>query len=496
MSSAVANALSRKTWEEHEPIPDQDKIDAARARMHSAASMLKSVIAREVGAIVHVIPTSGVDTLAVTLLPDGFVAQLFNPDFVLELETDQDLTFVRTHEVYHLLMRHLWGDRNMKGDDVYTLAQEATINERVQRLMMGGANLPPSKRMMPKQLNHETGTYEESGVNPFKTWERYRKDLKDQGLTPADFVDFYSSDLRCYSELKRMKKNPLGRGGAPKCETGQATAGGGGGSQQSQNNQGNGNQQNQQGQGNQPTVDPGMLKDVVESGLEQAVRQAQERERTGHSNNPAKDEISDLMDMPDQDESISTMWGDIGANQLRGKAVETKKVEFWKQYLQEALQSRLTPGETLVYNQAIWWADPARLSRKGDEEIKKVVLALDTSGSMMTSVIDYVVELLGDEDEIEIAAMLAFDAEVYPIEVGEPVRGGGGTDPSDISKYVEEELGGDVDALIAVTDGYFPHVLPKWESDRWIWLITPDGDGQGLDDLGMTVYDLDMGQVA
>lgn len=492
MSSAVANALSRKTWEEIEPVPDPDKIEAARNRLHAANSLLKSAVAAEVSAIVNVVPTSGVDTLAVTLLPDGFVAQVFNPDFVLSLETDTDLAFVRTHEVYHLLMRHLWGDRNMRSDDVYTLAQEATINERVQRLMMGNAALPPSKRMMPKAFDADSGTYEESGVNPYKTWERYRKDLKDQGLDPAEFIDFYSSDLRCYAELKRMAKNPHGRSGKPKCESGQAVQGSGGG-QSDPNQKGQGQPQPQPGQGNQPTVDPGMLKEVVEKGLEQTVRQANERDRAGHGTNRAKDELSDLMDMPDQDDSISTMWGDLGANQLRGKPTETKKVEFWKQYLQEALHSRLVPGERMVYNQAIWW-EP-RLARKGEEETRKVLVAVDTSGSMQSTVLEYITEMLGDEDDLELQ-FCCFDAEVYPISLGEPLRGGGGTDPSHISTYIEDELNGDIDCVVVVTDGYFAQVQPSWEPDRWIWLITEDGDGAWMDDLGMTVYDLDMNTAA
>lgn len=491
MSSAIANALSRKSWEEHEPIPDVTKVEAARRRLQASSTMLKSAVATEVSAIVNVVPTSGVDTLAVTLLPDGFVAQLFNPDFVLSLETDTDLAFIQTHEVYHLLMRHLWGDRNMKGDGVYTLAQEATINERVQRLMMGKAATPPSKRMMPKALDSDKGTYEETGVNPYKTWERYRKDLKDQGLDPADYVDFYSSDLRCYAELKRMAKDPRGRNGTPKCESGQAAQGGGG---QDQSGQGKNQQNQQQGQGQQPTVDPGMLKDVVEQGLEQVVRQASERERAGHSNNQAKDELSDLMDMPDQDESTSTMWGDIGANQLRGKAVETKKVEFWKQYLQEALHSRLVPGERMVYNQAIWW-EP-RLARKGEEETKKIVIAVDTSGSMQTSVIDYIVSLLGDEDELEISALLCFDTSVYEIQVGEPVRGGGGTSIRDLQVYLDEKLNHDIDAIICVTDGYFEPTPPSEDPEKWVFLITPGGDGTWMDEAGLTVYDLDMDHAA
>lgn len=47
------------------------------------------------------------DTLAVTLLPDGFAAQIFNPQFVMSMRTDRDLAFIRTHEMYHLLMRPL-----------------------------------------------------------------------------------------------------------------------------------------------------------------------------------------------------------------------------------------------------------------------------------------------------------------------------------------------------------------------------------------------------
>ena len=48
----------------------------------------------------------------------------------MRLRTDRDLAFIRTHEMSRVLMRHLWGDRGIN-DDVYTLAQEAVINERV-----------------------------------------------------------------------------------------------------------------------------------------------------------------------------------------------------------------------------------------------------------------------------------------------------------------------------------------------------------------------------
>lgn len=480
MTSAVANALSRKYWEEHEPLPDPDKVEAARARMHAAYALMKSAVATEAAAIVNVVPTShpAIQTLAVTLLPDGFVAQLYNPDFVLSLETDADLAFVRTHEIYHVLMRHLWGDRGMKGDDVYVLAQEATINERVQRLMMGSASIPPPKRAMPRTLN-DNGEYEDSGVSPYTTWNRYREDLRKQGLDYVDFAEFYSSDLRCYAELKRMKGNPHGRR-KQECTTGQMMAGAGEG-QQKQSDKGD--------PSDQLSADSSMVRDIVERSLEQAVRQAAERDRAGHRHNQAKDELSELMDMPDQDEDISNMWGDIGANQLRGEAVQTRKVEFWKQYLQSALHSRLVPGERMVYNQAIWW-DP-RLSRKGEEENQKVLLAVDTSGSMQSDVVDYISTLLGDEDELELH-MVAFDTEVYPISPGEPLRGGGGTSIVDVERYISDEMNNDVDAVICVTDGYFNPEPPAEDPDKWVFLITPGGDGNWMDNAGLTVYDLDM----
>ena len=79
MSNAIANALSQKVWEEHEPIPEDELIEKARKRLDSSLAAMPSVIAVEALSVLHIIPTSAVDTLAVTLLPDGFSAQLLNP---------------------------------------------------------------------------------------------------------------------------------------------------------------------------------------------------------------------------------------------------------------------------------------------------------------------------------------------------------------------------------------------------------------------------------
>lgn len=473
MSNSIASTLSAKVWEESEPIPDQSLVEQARKRLDSCLPAMPSVIAVEAQAVMHIIPTSAVETLAVTLLPDGFVAQVFNPDFVMRLRTDRDLAFIRTHEMYHVLMRHLWGDRGIN-DDVYTLAQEAVINERVQRLMMpANSSTPASKREMPFCLDPKTGTYEETGIKPYTVFERYRKDLKEQGLDPAEWADFFSSDVRCYAELKRMKKNPHGRNKAPQCETGQAQSGQG--------------QQQSNGKPS-PTMDPGMTQEVVEETLEKVIRQAAANDRAGKQDNRQKREISDLMDMPNQNDDISTMWGDLGANQLRGKATETRKVEFWKQYLQEALHTRLVPGERLIYNSARWW-EPS-LSRKGEEEYQKVLIAVDTSGSVQPNILDYIVELLGDEDDLELI-FCCFDMTVRPFELGDTMTGGGGTSIKDLERYIDEDLESDVDAVVCITDGYFDPVPPKEDPDKWIMLCTPGGDLSWADAAGMSVYNLD-----
>lgn len=480
-SHMVGALLSKKQWED--PDLDPELVKKAADRIHSSTTTLNSVIASEIANVTQVIYTTKVDTLAVTLLPDGFTAQLINPYFVLSLEKESDLSFIRTHEIYHLLMRHLWGDRALKGDEIYIVAQEATINERVQRLYSRPGSSPKDRRM-PMALNQDKGTFEETGVNPYKTYERYRKDLKEQGLDAVEYADFYSSDIRCYGELKRMKKDPSPRGKKPQCTTGQNMAG------QGDLQQGGSGDQQQGASGDpDPHVDDDMLKEVVQDGLQSTIKKAHEGEQRGDSDNKAKDEVLDLMDMPDQDENTSTMWGDMGAGALRGEATETRKVEFWKQYLNEALHVRLVPGERMVYNQKKWW-EPS-LGRKGDEENMKVLIALDTSGSMPQSVVSYVCTLLGEEDDLEIH-MVAFDTEVYPFELGDTPRGGGGTSIRDLQRYISDEMNHDVDAVICITDGYFEPTPPEEDPDKWVFLITPCGDGQWMDNHGLTVIDLDM----
>ena len=75
MSNSIASTLSAKVWEESEPIPDQSLVEQARKRLDSCLPAMPSVIAVEAQADHAHHPNLCGRTLAVTLLPDGFVAR-------------------------------------------------------------------------------------------------------------------------------------------------------------------------------------------------------------------------------------------------------------------------------------------------------------------------------------------------------------------------------------------------------------------------------------
>jgi len=142
------------------------------------------------------------------------------------------------------------------------------------------------------------------------------------------------------------------------------------------------------------------------------------------------------------------------------------------------LASKLSEGERLTYPKkhgAVLVAlghDPL-LHRRGRERTKVVLVALDTSGSMPQAVVNWLTDLVGRTDGVEFH-WVAFDGGVAPFVPGEAVVGGGGTSFHAVAAYAEafEEH---LDAVIVLTDGHAPPVTPA-EPDRWIWLITADGD--------------------
>src|SRR5699024_9260276 len=88
-----------------------------------------------------------------------------------------------------------------------------------------------------------------------------------------------------------------------------------------------------EGQGaEKPHVDDVSLKDVINETLQHSVKKALE---DTSPNNSAKQELTQLMDLTEGQEHADKIWGDIGAGAIRGETVATRRVEFWKQWLQE-----------------------------------------------------------------------------------------------------------------------------------------------------------------
>lgn len=434
----------------HEPIPSDEIIEMASDRMDAARKVvpLASPLASAIDDILVQIPTSAIDTLAVMLLPDGFCAQLYNPDFVLRCKTIQDLVFIRTHEIYHVLFQHLW-QMGTNRDEIRILAEEAVINDRVSS--MYAPNTAPHRWVMPLVLN-EHGKEEPTGIHPWKVYERYRKDLRDANLDYVEYDEFISTDLRCEAELRRMKSTPkLGKNA--QCVAGPCASG----------------SQSSGGDGGHPHQDTSVMGEVVEGAAERVLKQATE------GSDIAKGELLKVMDSSADSDFASEMFGNMGVGALRGETSATRQVSYWQQYLSGMLHERIREGERLVFNEAlIAFPGPPRISSIGDETFKKGVIAVDASGSMSPAVLEYIAKLLGEEENLEFS-FLSFDAEVWPFKLGDELRGGGGTSFSIIEDYVQTHYDQYPDFVVVVTDGYAPAFTPS-EPDRWVWLITEGGD--------------------
>ena len=454
-----AGGTERK-YRNHEPIPSDELIEKAAERMRTARKNISqtSPLASAMDDILIQIPTSAIDTLAVTLLPDGFAAQLYNPDFVLRCATIQDLVFIRTHEMYHLFLGHLWSVTGGR-DEIRVMAEEIVINDRVS--CMYSPNTHPRHWKMPLVTDPDKGKDIETGVHPFKMYEKYRKDLNGEGLDPVEYSEFVSTDVRCEAELRRMKNPPTPRG-ASSCPAGPCASG-------SQQGGGSGDSGDTP---HHPHQDASVLGESVEGAVEKVMKKAIE---SRGNDSRSKNELLSVMDTTADSDLATQLWGDLGAGALRGETVVQKKVSFWEQYLQNSIHERIKDGERLQFNEAlIAFPGPPRVSSIGEETYKKGVIAVDTSGSMDHRVLEYIAELLGEEENLEFT-VLAFDGVVWPFTLGEPLLGGGGTNFGIIEEHILKEYDQYPDFVIVCTDGYAPAITPS-QPDRWVWLITEGGD--------------------
>lgn len=383
----------------------------------------------------HQIATTAVDTAAVVASGDGTCLLLFNPDFFAGLGL-AGVKFVLFHESRHLVHRHLFAERELRADPVFTTATEVAINH-VAMVRLDRTELP---RLGTRRV----------GIDPRQIHALYVKDLTGQGLQPLHYEDFVATDLGVYSELKRMREPPVP---APRCV--------------------------------HLILDVPADQQTVDAAVSSALLNSLLAARRGHAG--AETELLDLMNRTENaSERTSRIWGSLGGGMLRGTTSRTGTVDWWQRWLVDVLGSKLRAGERLVYPKkrgavlAALGHDPT-LSRRGPERDRVVVIAYDTSGSVPQGVVEWMTELVGRIDGVE-AHWLAFDAVVMPFRPGEAVHGGGGTSFQAVVDHVEgrSTVDGELfeerfDAVIMLTDGHAPYVTPA-EPDKWIWLITDDGD--------------------
>ena len=133
------------------------------------------------------------------------------------------------------------------------------------------------------------------------------------------------------------------------------------------------------------------------------------------------------------------------------------------------------------------------------EKVGHLVVAIDTSGSIGGPELDeFLSEVKGIAEEVnpEVVDLIYWDgdvaahekyegAEVSNIVSSTKPKGGGGTDPSCVSKYLKDE-GIKPEAIIVLTDGYVPNWGDEWTAPI-MWVIS-GGNTSAVADHGKTIY--------
>ena len=434
-----------------------------------------SVLATIIMGVLRRVYTTAVPTMAVHLRNDGFPGLLINPNFALDIG-ENGCIFVLTHEAGHIIRQHIFGGEAFRDDDFWNLAKEACINNMVCKIL---------DREMPETTGERTGHKPGvTGVDPDKVYASYRRNLKKQGKTPVDASKLYATDLGCFVQLSQMTQPP--RITTPQfCMHGDdAQDGDGDGDAQDGESGGQGEGTPQLGGG----MDPEAVDQLAEQALRIALRQATLESQT------AKKELIELMEASGGSESASKIWGDLGAGVLRGETLATRRTSVWEQFARDFVGTLVKSGFKLIYNRKLPW--DRRVAFRGKTTKKRVLIAVDSSGSMSAEVLKKVAAMVGEHENLE-TVWLWFDGAVGPFVPGEPIRGGGGTNAALIDRYIEAKVEGDTqavnnllgddavddgeqwdddpDGVIVVTDGYFEHFRPRL-SETWLWLITEGGD--------------------
>lgn len=222
----------------------------------------------------HQIPTTAVDTAAVLASGDGTCLLLYNPGFFVALGP-VGVRFVLFHEARHLVQRHLFTDPDLRADPVFTMACEATINH-VAQIRLATQALP-------------TIDGEPVGIDPARIYRAYAGDLAEQGAVPLPYDAFIATDLGAYRELRRMRNPPVH---GPVCV-------------------------------HTLLDDEGLDQETVDRICSEVLRDVLVAARRGDP--IASRELLDLMDRTQgTSERADRLWGDLGAEALRGRTVRTR----------------------------------------------------------------------------------------------------------------------------------------------------------------------------
>lgn len=401
-------------------------------------------------------------TFAVKMAGDGNPLLVQNPDFMLDIGSDQCVVGY-IHEAYHLMLLHLYVDPSLNANPNWVLACEATINWRIKRHL----GLP---------LIQKDGKC--IIVDPddiYAKWLTAAKKANEEGhnIPIVSKDDFYQTDMGTFGYLEMLPK-PIK---PPRGQEGGCTHVSPNGGHNGDGGDGNG----------KPQLSQQEVKRFMEKVLQGAIQSAK------NGRKGAKEELLQWMNSSPE---ASQMWGDVGAGVLRGETTRSRKTDMWERWTQDAIATRLDEGNKWRYNKKTPW-DP-RVSARGRVAKKHGAVFVDASGSMTQDVLDKVASLIGDMDDMTVD-WHSFDGEVWPFVVGEGFKGGGGTSFAIIDEHVSnpddrpgehECCQEDPDFVLVITDGYAPEIVPV-DPDRWIWLITPGGSAWPQD-RGMSCREIDL----
>ena len=469
-SSAIA-----RLWASHCDVDPTTLADAQRLiedAQHVYLPTSASVLAQLMFSLSYKIPTTDLESLAVTAGSDGILLHGYNPEFVTKLAaTSYGVPFGVTHEMLHLVRLDVFTYPELRSDPDMTTAKEVMVNYAVKSIL--------KVKAMPLIDGKPYG------IDPDEILKKVNAGRSAKGLPAIDLKTLCLNTLDCYEYVKQMEKPPstsvsctlvLGQGapgsgsssssGSTSTDTSpeeSAKASGGGASDSGDDEDDSGDD----ARGDQEATET-----VVDEIVERAVHAA-----VVNRNQKAADELKVLMDVTQGDDRLSALWGRHSAHRLLGVEVGTRTSNFWRSWVMGSIATRIDPGTRWIYPEklgAVMMVLGSRdipLRPRGHREIPAGRVYCDTSGSMSREFLNALAPHLRELDDVKIE-FHDFDPVVE--DVGQCLRDGAGTNFDCIEEHVRG-LDESPDFVLVITDGHAPHITPS-EPDKWIWLIVPTGD--------------------